>query len=154
MLDDRLFLSASHDIPFLRSASEPLFMSDVGSSMIPFKPRTTPTRRHAMYKIPFNRCVAGVCLVVLMSMLAPMHGVGSQEDEGEVVTGILTEFNGTDMQAAIRTDVERVVRVKVVKPELFQRLSIGTRISVRINNRGEAIKVIEAPIPELTSPPS
>jgi hypothetical protein len=58
------------------------------------------------------------------------------------------------MQAAIRTDVERVVRVKVVKPELFQRLSIGTRISVRINNRGEAIKVIEAPIPELTSPPS
>jgi hypothetical protein len=108
-----------------------------------------------MYRISFSRCLAGVCLVALVSMLAPMHGAdASDDDEGEVVTGVLTEFNGTDMQAAIRTDVERVVRVKVVKPELFQRLSIGTRISVRINNRGEAIKVIEAPIPELTAPPS
>jgi hypothetical protein len=88
-------------------------------------------------------------------MIVPVQGADtSDEDEGEVVTGILTEFDGTDMQAAIRTDVERVVRVKVVKPELFQRLSIGTRISVRINNRGEAVKVIETPIPELTAPPS
>ena len=108
-----------------------------------------------MYKIPFSRCLAGICLVALVSIFAPMHGADASDyDEGEVVTGVLTEFNGTDMQAAIRTDVERVVRVKVVKPELFQRLSIGTRISVRINNRGEAIKVIEAPIPELTAPPS
>jgi hypothetical protein len=108
-----------------------------------------------MHKIPFSRCLAGVCLVALVSMLAPMQGAdASDDDEGEVVTGVLTEFDGTNMQAAIRTDFERVVRVKVVKPELFQRLSIGTRISVRINSRGEAVKVIEAPIPELTSPPS
>lgn len=106
-----------------------------------------------MYRIPFSRCLAGICLVALVLMIVPVQGADtSDEDEGEVVTGILTEFDGTDMQAAIRTDVERVVRVKVVKPELFQRLSIGTRISVRINNRGEAVKVIETPIPELRSP--
>ena len=107
-----------------------------------------------MHRILFSRCLTGFCLVaVILLMIVPAQGANaSDEDEGEVVTGILTEFDGTDMQAAIRTDVERVVRVKVVKPELFQRLSIGTRISVRINNRGEAVKVIETPIPELPSP--
>ena len=105
-----------------------------------------------MRTIPFSSCLAGVCLVAILSMIIPAQGADAPDEEGEVVTGVLTEFDRTDMRATIQTDVERGVHVKVIKPELFQRLSIGQRISVRINSRGEAVKVMEAPLPDLHKP--
>jgi hypothetical protein len=105
-----------------------------------------------MCKMLFSRYLPGLCLATLM-MVVPVHGADvSVEDEGEVVTGVLTEYDRTAMQASVQTDVERVVRVTVIKPELFQRLSIGTRISVRLNDRGEVLKLIEVPLPELQTP--
>ncbi len=105
-----------------------------------------------MRTMPFSPCLAGACLVAILSMIVPAHGADAPDEEGEVVTGVLTEFDRTDMHATIQTDVERGVHVKVIKPELFQRLSIGQRISVRINKRGEAVKVMEAPLPDLQRP--
>lgn len=103
-----------------------------------------------MGNIPFSGSFAVLCLTAVMSMVGPVEG--ADREQGEVVTGVLTEYDKTEMHASVQTDVERVVRVKVINPELFQRLSIGTRISVRINDRGEALKVIEVPLPELQPP--
>ncbi|MDO9119281.1 MAG: hypothetical protein Q7U39_15070 [Nitrospira sp.] len=110
-----------------------------------------------MGNIPFSGSFAVLCLVAAMSMVVvPVQGADlSNGEQGEVVTGVLTEYDKTEMHASVQTDVERVervVRVKVINQELFQRLSIGTRISVRINDRGEALKVIEVPLPELQTP--
>lgn len=106
-----------------------------------------------MGNIPFSRSFGALCLAVVMAMVVPVQGGDhSNGEQAEVVTGVLTEFDRTEMQASVQTDSERVVRVKVITPELFQRLSIGTRISVRINDRGEAVKVIEVSLPEMLTP--
>jgi len=106
-----------------------------------------------MSNIPISRFFAALCLAAVMLTVVPAQGADlSDEEHGEVVTGVLTEYDRTEMQASVQTDVERVVRMKVINPELFQRLSIGTRISVRVNDRGEALKVIEVPIPEMQTP--
>ncbi len=103
-----------------------------------------------MGAIRFSQAFTALCFAALLTTVTPVQGAElSDGEQGEVVTGVLTEYDKAEMQASVQTDVERVVRVKVVNPELFQRLSIGARISVRINDRGEAVKVIEVPLPEL-----
>lgn len=106
-----------------------------------------------MSNIPFSRSFTALYLAAVVSIVVPVQGADlSDEEHGEVVTGILTEYSKAEMQASVRTDLERVVRITVINPELFQRLSIGTRISVRINDRGDALKVIEVSLPEMQRP--
>jgi len=92
-------------------------------------------------------------LIFVLLLGASGYGAGGSSDElAKVVTGVLIEFDSKDMHAAIRTDLGREVRILVVNPELFQGHAIGTRISVRVNDREEAVKVIDVPIPELVTP--
>ena len=71
------------------------------------------------------------------------------DKDSYVVTGILLELDLTKANGKIKTDLEQTVAFTVTRPELFEGLSVGKRITIRLNDQGQAIKVMEMTIPEL-----
>ena len=68
------------------------------------------------------------------------------------VTGTLEALDLTNMKGLVKTDLGKPVFFQVIKPELFTGLSIGQRITVRLDAQGAATKVIVIPLPEFTEP--
>jgi hypothetical protein len=51
----------------------------------------------------------------------------------------------------IKTDLDQTVAFTLTSPDLFKGLSVGKRIAVRLNEKGQVIRVMEMTIPELPS---
>ena len=73
------------------------------------------------------------------------------DKDSYVVTGTLLELDLTKASGKIKTDLEQTVAFTVTRPDLFEGLSVGKRITVRLNERGQVLKVMETAIPELPS---
>ena len=71
------------------------------------------------------------------------------EKDSSVVTGILEELDLTKASGKIKTDLDQTVAFTLTRPDLFKGLSVGKRIAVRLNEKGQVIKVMEMTIPEL-----
>ncbi len=70
----------------------------------------------------------------------------------ETISGTLESVDRPNRQAVIRTDLGRPIFLTVTKPELLDHLVQGDRVTVQVTAEGEAIKIIEAPVPELRGP--
>ncbi|HXT66305.1 MAG TPA: hypothetical protein VN657_05910 [Nitrospiraceae bacterium] len=73
------------------------------------------------------------------------------EKDSYVVTGTLIELDLTKASGKIKTDLEQTVAFTLTRPDMFKELSVGKRIVVRLNEKGQVIKVMEMTIPELPS---
>jgi hypothetical protein len=101
---------------------------------------------------------AGVLFVVLIvcppkictSAEPALGDVGDQS--GMVVTGTLEELDLTGMKGMLKTDLGKPIFFQVVKPQLFERLSVGQKVTVQLDHDGRATKVIDMPVPELKQP--
>ena len=97
--------------------------------------------------------------ILLLAMLlgAPSLAtiVAASPDETEkdsyVVTGTLVELDLTKASGKIKTDLEQTVAFTLTRPDMFKELSVGKRIVIRMNEKGQVIKVMEMTIPELPS---
>jgi len=97
--------------------------------------------------------------ILLLAMLlgAPslVTIVAASSDETEkdsyVVTGTLVELDLTKASGKIKTDLEQTVAFTLTRPDMFKELSVGKRIVIRMNEKGQVIKVMEMTIPELPS---
>lgn len=76
----------------------------------------------------------------------------SLDQDSHVVTGMLKELDLPKMTGKITTDLEQTVAFTIKSPDLFKGLSVGERIAVRLDDRGQAVKVMETTIPELPTP--
>ena len=98
-------------------------------------------------------------LIVLFAMLlgalslATLVAASPEQTEKDsyVVTGTLQELDLDKASGKIKTDLEQTVAFTVTSPDLFKGLSVGKRITVRLNDQGQVIKVMETTIPELPS---
>ena len=72
--------------------------------------------------------------------------------DSHVVTGTLEELDLSTMSGKIKTDLEQTVAFTIQSPDLFKGLSVGERIAVRLDNQGQAIKVMATTLPELPIP--
>jgi len=98
-------------------------------------------------------------MMVLLAMLlgapswATVLAVTPEQTDKDsyVVTGTLLELDLTKASGKIKTDLEQTVAFTVTTPDLFKGLSVGKRITVRLNDQGQVIKVMETTIPELPS---
>jgi hypothetical protein len=68
-----------------------------------------------------------------------------------VVTGTLEELDLAKATGKIKTDLDQTVAFTLTSPDLFKGLSVGKRIAVRLNEKGQVIRVMEMTIPELPS---
>jgi hypothetical protein len=98
-------------------------------------------------------------MIVLLAMLLADPSLASivaaspeeTDKDSYVVTGTLQELDLAKASGKIKTDLEQTVAFTLTRPDLFNGLSVGKRIAVRLNEKGQVIKVMEMTIPELPS---
>jgi hypothetical protein len=102
---------------------------------------------------------AGVLLFVFL--LAGVPGTsrsaepalgGAGDQSGMVVTGTLEELDLTQMKGMLKTDLGKPIFFQVAKPQLFERLHVGQKVTIQLDQDGRATKVMDVPVPELTQP--
>ena len=76
----------------------------------------------------------------------------SMDESSHVVTGTLKELDLPKLRGKITTDRNQTVAFTIKNPDLFKGLSVGQHIAVRLDDHGQAIKVMETTIPELSTP--
>ena len=69
------------------------------------------------------------------------------------VTGTLKMLDIPAGKGMLMTDVEKPVFFRLDRPDLFERLSVGERITIQLDEEGRAVKVIEALPAEIHEPP-
>ena len=75
-----------------------------------------------------------------------------ETDQGSyVVSGTLEELDVAKESGKIKTDLGQTIAFSLTRPDLFKGLLVGKRITVRLNDQGQVIKVMETTIPELPS---
>jgi len=106
-----------------------------------------------------------VCLAVLVGhtghggygLAAETVEVSRDSDDprvDHVVSGTLDQLDFATRKGLLKTDLGKPVFFEMVRPELFRRFSVGQRVTIGINEQGQAVKVIETPPVELPNPPS
>ena len=91
-----------------------------------------------------------LCAPALTTTLAASSEATGQDSD--VVTGTLKELDLSKMSGKIKTDLEQTVAFTIQNPDLFQGLSVGKRITVRLDDQGQVVKVMAVTLPELPVP--
>jgi hypothetical protein len=96
----------------------------------------------------------GIALLVTMPTWNTDVVCSEETVTGEVVTGTLIKLDLTAMKGLVQTDLGRPIFFDVTKPHLFERLSVGERVTLELDSHGAANKIIDASMAEFVLPPS
>lgn len=93
-------------------------------------------------------------LFLLGMPIVHVSNAAAQNDERapQVVTGTLMKLDMTGMKGLLKTDLGKPIFFNVTKLHLFERLSVGQRVTVELDSYGRANKVIDASVTEFLSP--
>ena len=69
------------------------------------------------------------------------------------VTGTLAKLDLVAGKGMLMTDLEKPIFFRLDRPELFERLSIGDRVTMELDEDGRVVKVIETLPAEIHEPP-
>jgi hypothetical protein len=97
----------------------------------------------------------GLLAVLLCAPAIATTMAASPEATGQdahVVTGTLEELDLSKMSGKIKTDLAQTVAFTIQNPDLFKGLSVGERVTVRLDDRGQVVKVMATTLPELPIP--
>ncbi|ODT46521.1 MAG: hypothetical protein ABS70_00685 [Nitrospira sp. SCN 59-13] len=70
----------------------------------------------------------------------------------EAVSGKLLQLDLAKKEGRLGTDLGREVLFHIPKPELFVHLSVGQRVTIKLDSGQQAVAVLETAAPELPSP--
>jgi hypothetical protein len=76
-----------------------------------------------------------------------------QENELLLVSGILLKLDLQNRRGLLTTDLGRPIYFEVPKAYLFENVTVGARISLRLDEDGRALKVMDTSIPDLMGVP-
>jgi hypothetical protein len=99
--------------------------------------------------------IVGLLAVLLCVPALATTMAASPESTGQdshVVTGTLEELDLSRMSGKIKTDLEKTVAFTIQSPDLFKGLSVGERVTVRLDGQGQVVKVMATTLPELPIP--
>ena len=68
------------------------------------------------------------------------------------VTGTLAKLDMEAGKGMLMTDLEKPIFFRLDRPELFQRMSIGDRVTMQLDEDGRVVKVIETLPAEVHEP--
>lgn len=105
-----------------------------------------------------TRMTAMKSVLLGMALLATAPALNSEPASAEtlsreVVTGTLIRLDLTGMTGLMQTDLGRPIFFEVTKPQLFEHLSVGARVTVELDAYGRADKVIDASVTEFLQAP-
>lgn len=75
-----------------------------------------------------------------------------QEEIQQVVSGTLTQLDLVGMKGALNTDLGQPVLFDITKPQLFEHLSLGSRVTIEMNDDGGADRVVGASMADVLEP--
>jgi hypothetical protein len=115
---------------------------------------------------PFSTLVCMVMCIPAMLILAlsliwnyaQADGGGQATNDHEqsvvhhIVTGTLTTLDLKAGKGMLKTDLGKPVFFDLVRPDLFQSVSVGQRVSIGLTENGQVVKVMETPPAELMAP--
>ncbi len=73
-------------------------------------------------------------------------------DPQDTVSGVLVQVDLIAKQGLLTTDLGREVAFQIPKPELFLNLSVGQRVTLKLDDRQQAIRVMDTTAPEIPPP--
>ena len=80
---------------------------------------------------------------VAVEQLEPQHEV----------SGTLAKLDLTAGKGMLMTDLQKPIFFRLDRPELFERLSVGDRVTMQLDGEGRVLKVIETLPAEVHEPP-
>lgn len=90
----------------------------------------------------------------------PEHSAHSGETKAanssrpvHTVTGTLALLDISTGKGMLKTDLDKPIFFDVTRPDHFNGLSIGDRVTIQLDEEGRALKVIEALPAEVHEPP-
>src|SRR5690242_17978936 len=111
--------------------------------------------------LTLRRCALNACLVMLA--LAPIWTSSPAQTENTValeqldaqheVSGTLAKLDVAAGRGILMTDLQKPIFFRLDRPELFERLSIGDRVTMQLDDEGRVLKVIETLPAEVHEPP-
>src|SRR5689334_13852018 len=104
-----------------------------------------------------NVTVSLMVIVVVWSMF-PLtfleRAVALEQPAAQLeVTGTLAKLDLSAGKGMLMTDLQKPIFFRLDRPELFERLSIGDRVTMQLDEDGRVIKVIETLPAEVHEPP-
>lgn len=76
-----------------------------------------------------------------------------QQDAQHEVSGTLAKLDIQGGKGMLMTDLQKPIFFRVDRPELFERLSVGDRVTMQLDDEGLVLKVIETLPAEVHEPP-
>jgi len=106
-------------------------------------------------------CIPAMTILVLPLMWNSVHANAEERAINEqkqsathhTVTGTLTTLDLKTGKGMLKTDLGKPIFFELVRLDLFKSVSIGQRVSIVLNEQGQAVKVMETPPAELMTPP-
>lgn len=99
--------------------------------------------------------MGGMVALLLLGFQAPLSTLVLAEtpaEDHEVVSGVLRSLNLPEKRGVIATDLGTQVPFEITKPELFINLSVGQRVTLKLDKQGRALRVMDNAAPELPPP--
>jgi hypothetical protein len=102
---------------------------------------------------------SGLAALVVSALLLPSYAGGEdtlaleQAEAQHRVTGTLAKLDISAGKGMLLTDLEKPIFFRLDRPELFERLSIGDRVTMQLDDEGRVLKVIETLPAEVHEPP-
>jgi hypothetical protein len=116
-------------------------------------------RRRLPAQRVLNVSLQGVLVVVVATAALPLLAWGEttvaleQQDAQHEVSGTLAKLDLKAGKGLLMTDLQKPIFFRLDRPELFERLSIGDRITMQLDDEGRVLKVIETLPAEVHEPP-
>ena len=73
-------------------------------------------------------------------------------EDYDTASGRLSMVNVAEKKGTLATDLGKEVAFQIVKPELFLNLSVGQRVTLKLDKQGRAVRVMDTAAPELPPP--
>ena len=102
---------------------------------------------------------AGLAVMAWIAFTVPSFAASDsavaleQPEAQHRVTGTLAKLDLTAGKGMLLTDLEKPIFFRLDRPELFERLSIGDRVTMQLDDDGRVLKVIETLPAEVHEPP-
>lgn len=92
--------------------------------------------------------------VITVPVMNTAMGADAKENELQVVSGTLLKLDLINHRGLLTTDLGRPVYFDVPKAYLFENVIVGARISLRLDEDGRALKVMDTSIPDVVGTPA
>jgi hypothetical protein len=103
--------------------------------------------------------IAGMLLAMSLVAWAPQPDFAQAASpahsgkDTDVFTGVVEEIDAGRQKLVVKTDVGKAVDIEVTKPELLKDIGQGERITVEVDEKQQAVKIMKTiPIPEIPQP--